>query len=137
MAGTKCYLVVDSGKDVTDGPSTYSVFRRVDTGEEKRLSEFGPGAMWDAHWMHDVPDWCGPDGKCIVVRLPDGTDWHIDGRASNCTMPKDNKHRCWVRHGDPPNLTVDKNGVTCKAGAGSIQTKHYHGFLRDGVLTKG
>lgn len=29
-------------------------------------------------------------------------------------------NHCWVRHGEPPNVTVDKNG---------------HGFLRNGELT--
>jgi hypothetical protein len=39
-----------------------------------------------------------------------------------------------VRHGEAPNITVDKNGVTCGAGAGSIQCGSYHGFLRNGEL---
>ncbi len=30
---------------------------------------------------------------------------------------------------------VDKNGLTCAAGAGSIQAGDYHGFLRDGEFT--
>jgi hypothetical protein len=74
-----------------------------------------------------------------MVRCPNGSDWHVDGRASNCTMPTDKVHKCWVRHGDPraSNLTVDKNGFTCAAGAGSIQAGDYHGFLQAGVLTAG
>lgn len=44
-------------------------------------------------------------------------------------------HKCWVRHGDAPAITVDKQGVTCGAGAGSIMAGNYHGFLRDGRLT--
>ena len=45
-------------------------------------------------------------------------------------------HKCWVRHGDPRTgiVTVDKNGVTCGAGAGSIATRGWHGFLREGML---
>jgi hypothetical protein len=31
-------------------------------------------------------------------------------------------------------LTVDKNGDTCAAGAGSILTPAWHGFLRNGEL---
>jgi len=58
----------------------------------------------------------------------------IDSRASNCTLPDDNVHKCWVRHGEAPNFTVDKNGATCAAGAGSIQTSNWHGFLRNGVF---
>jgi hypothetical protein len=53
-------------------------------------------------------------------------------QASNCTLPGDKKHHCWIRHGEVPNLTVDKAGVTCAAGAGSIQAGDYHGFLRNG-----
>lgn len=50
-------------------------------------------------------------------------------------MPDDAEHRCWIRHGEPPLITVDKNGLTCAAGAGSIQCRDYHGFLRDGSFT--
>lgn len=31
-------------------------------------------------------------------------------------------------------ITVDKNGTTCAAGAGSISAGPYHGFLRNGQL---
>lgn len=52
------------------------------------------------------------------------------------------KHKCWVRHGTPPQevVHVDKNGVTCGAGAGSIaiqpsgQNPGWHGFLHNGEL---
>ena len=77
------------------------------------------------------------DGPQLVVILPNRQPWNIDSRASNCTMPYDYEHRCWVRHGEPPNVTVDKNGLTCAAGAGSIQSGDYHGFLQNGVLTAG
>jgi hypothetical protein len=73
-------------------------------------------------------------GPQLEVILPDLTPWNIDSRAHNCTMPADFDHRCWVRHGEPPAITVDKNGLTCAAGAGSIQSGGYHGFLRDGRL---
>lgn len=96
------------------------------------LREMPPGAMWDAYWMPD--NWKGPDGRSLHVVLPNGHEWCIDGRASNCTKPDDKVHRCWVRHGEPPNLTVDKNGNTCAAGAGSILSGDFHGFLRNGYL---
>ena len=32
---------------------------------------------------------------------------------------------------------VDKNGETCAAGAGSIASAGYHGFLVNGVLSAG
>lgn len=91
--------------------------------------------MWDCWWYPD--DWKGPDGRSIEVICPNGKYWAIDSRASNCTLPEDTVHRCWVRHGEPPELTVDKNGVTCQAGAGSILAGDYHGFLQNGWLTAG
>jgi hypothetical protein len=108
------------------------IYRRTDTGELVTLHEKRPGMMWDAWWMPER--YRGPDGRCLMVILPNGHEWMIDGRASNCTKPDDWQHRCWVRHGDPPHLTVDKNGVTCQAGAGSILAGDYHGFLRNGRL---
>lgn len=94
------------------------------------------GAMWYSPWLgQDAPDECGTDGKALVVKTLGG-DWHIDGVCSNCTKPNNKEHRCWVRHGVPPNITVDKNGNTCSAGAGSISIGKYHGFLRNGFLTE-
>jgi len=125
------------------------LYRRADTGETVSLKArhpgdpadapagAPPGAMWDAWWM--PASWHGPDGIALMVRLPDGHDWHVDGEASNCTRKGDRSHRCWIRHGDPRTgkITVDKNGETCAAGAGSIQSGNYHGFLTSGVLTAG
>lgn len=137
------------------------MWKRLDNGEPVDIRNAPAGAMWDADWYHAVNEWCGPDVKALIVRVPNG-EWHIDGRASNCDMTcrhcgviyskhkgtdGDGKriegcdnfedatpHKCWVRHGVPPEITVDKNGVTCGAGGGSIQTKEYHGFLRNGYL---
>ncbi|MGH8260470.1 MAG: hypothetical protein ACREUG_12360, partial [Steroidobacteraceae bacterium] len=108
------------------------------TGREYTLDEHVPGMMWDASWMHE--NWKGPDGRCLVVVRPNGREWMIDSQASNCTMKQDvgpfaSTHRCWVRHGEPPNITVDKAGRTCAAGAGSIQAGDYHGFLKAGQFT--
>lgn len=110
-----------------------SIYRRSDTADLIPLRDAPPGAMWDATWMRDI--WHGDDGRCLVVKLPNGNDWVIDSQCSNCTMPEDRgqkQHHCWIRHGEPPNITVDKNGVTCGAGAGSIQSGSYHGFLVNG-----
>jgi len=112
-------------------------YRREDNGDLMTLADAPPGAMWYADWMTgDRNGWSykGPDGKCLCVRTPGG-DWMIDDRASNCTMPDDHEHRCWVRHGVPPCVTVNKNGRTCAAGAGSIICGSYHGFLTNGELT--
>lgn len=107
-----------------------ALYRHADTGELITLRDAPDGAMWDAYWYGCK----GPDGRSLVAKCPGGHDWMIDGRASNCTMPDDSEHRCWVRHGEPPVITVDKNGLTCQAGAGSIQAGDYHGFLRNGVF---
>lgn len=124
------------------------IYRRSDTGEEvtlrdRRPEDVGgppgapPGACWDAWWMPE--NWRGSDGIALMVRCPNGRDWHVDGQAGNCTRPGDRAHKCWVRHGDPRqcNVTVDKDGETCAAGAGSIQAGDYHGFLQNGLLTAG
>ena len=109
-----------------------------DHGAEYSIRKPVPGMMWDAWWFGD---WArGPDGKCLVVCCPDGTEWMIDGQAKNCTKKADvgpfgQAHRCWIRHGTPPMITVDKNGLTCSAGAGSIAVPGYHGFLRNGQFT--
>lgn len=130
------------GYTFVDGEDKYDydvdvVWVRADNKEiiEGRGVNNAPvGAMWDADWFHDTKEMCGPDGKSINVMTPGGP-WCIDQRASNCTLPQDNVHRCWVRHGEPPEITVDKNGNTCAAGAGSILIGKYHGFLRNGHLT--
>ena len=113
-----------------------SLWKRSDTGEQTSIEEAPPGAIWDATWFHDSPSWCGPDGRSLVVKLPGGHDWHIDSRASNCTLKDDSVHKCWVRHGVPPNITVDKDGHTCAAGGGSILLEDWHGFLRGGELVQ-
>jgi len=100
-------------------------------GTETVLSEAKPGSMWYASWYNKK----GLDGHSVVVKLPNGNDWLIEGKATNCDRPDDKDHLCWVRHGEAPNFTVDKNGNTCSAGAGSISSGNYHGFLRDGKLT--
>jgi hypothetical protein len=84
--------------------------------------------MWDATWMTRK----GLDDRSLFVILPNRKEWAIDERATNCTLPKDNNHRCWIRTGEPPVITAGKKGPTCAAGAGSIRAGDYHGFLEDG-----
>lgn len=111
---------------------TQTLYREVGTtGPVFALRDAPPGAMWYADWMSAFRT--GPDGRNLVVMTPGG-EWMIDRRASNCTKPDDDVHRCWVRTGTPPNVTVGKGGVTCSAGAGSIMIRGYHGFLRNGYL---
>jgi hypothetical protein len=107
------------------------------SGEQKRLREWQkvPGAMWNQSWLNEFQQHRGPDGLSLCVVCPDGDHWSMDGPASNCTMPNDKVHKCWVRHGPLDCLTVDKTGFTCQAGAGSILTRSWHGFLRNGWFT--
>jgi hypothetical protein len=112
------------------------LYRRMDTGEILTLREAPPGAMWSAWWLSELIS--GPDGNSLMVKCPNGREWFIDGQASNCPMKDDyqqRRHHCWIRHGTPPDITVDKDGVTCSAGGGSILAGDYHGFLRGGVFT--
>lgn len=105
----------------------------LQVGEILTLEDAPAGAMWYADW---IGEWAqGPDGRSLVAVVPGGHQWMIDGQASNCTRPGDRTHKCWVRHGTPPDVTVDKNGETCAAGAGSIMANGYHGFLRGGAFT--
>lgn len=94
------------------------------------------GSIWWAHWMPVNWEWDNKTDYFLYAMCPDGSEWNIDGRASNCGMKNDRSHRCWVRHGDPEtgNIHVDKAGVTCNAGAGSIQTPSWHGFLHNGFF---
>lgn len=114
----------------------WRLHKRSDNGELVSLHDAPTGAMWRAWWMkHEGRfwDWDNQTEAPLMCKTPGG-EWNIDGRASNCTMPNDRLHRCWVRHGTPPTITVDKNGATCQAGAGSIAQRNWHGFLRNGEL---
>jgi len=81
-----------------------------------------PGAMYWAPW--EAPDERGPEGLGgLVVTLPDGSPWNIDGaawRSGEQRVP-----RAWTRTGTPPLVTARP----------SILTPTYHGWLTDGVLS--
>lgn len=127
----------------TNGHPVYRVAARVDGAALEldaltTLREAPGGAMWWAEWARAWAQ--GFDGRALIVKLPNGIDWQVDSEASNCTRKGDRTHRCWLRHGEPPLVSVDKDGretgqETCSAGAGSILSGDYHGFLRDGILT--
>jgi len=106
------------------------VFKRRDDGSLLTLEDAPAGAMYYNDWKYHRE---GPDGHTLYVKTPGGW-WNVDSRASNCTLPDDKEHYCWVREGAVPNVNVTKNGNTCSAGAGSIMVGDYHGFLRDGSL---
>lgn len=117
------------------------MYKRQDTGEVLgTIRTLPPGAIWDGWWMRGrrepfieereqettvevqetsgvrTVNWCGPDGLCLIVRLPNGHEWHIDGAASNGGG--------WTRTGVPPKLTVTP----------SVLARDYHGFLTNGEL---
>ena len=109
------------------------IYRNLVTGARKESQDLPVGALWASA---DPVYTKGADGLAVFCRLPEGHTWYIDSRASNCTMPTDNSHRCWVRHGTKGEaLTVDKMGASCKAGGGSINVEGiWHGFLTKGRL---
>lgn len=131
-----------------DGISS-PLMRNLATGEELPSRDLPIGALYAAIKGKDRPadeyPRAGADGLSImcVVAGDEGyrgnTTWNIEGRASNCTLPEEKSHRCWVRHGTiGERITVDKNGPTCQAGAGSFfmgPKNCWHGFVRDGRLT--
>lgn len=101
-------------------------------------------------WNHERKEYVQHHGFCfhwddcnyfrghLHIVLPDGSHWSPMERASNCTKKDDRMHRCWVTHGGVSNLHVDKNGITCGAGAGSIVGhKGWHGFVSNGHLQAG
>lgn len=97
----------------------------------------GAGNLYWNSWLPENFYWDNHKGAHLMAVLPNGTEWNIDSRASNCTMKEDKNHRCWCRKGNPETepVTVDKNGNTCQAGGGSILVDDYHGFLRNGKFT--
>lgn len=131
MSGIACFVIE---RCQVNGHSGW--WRRVDgAGEPFHNSQIPVGALWRATWYEEFPYLCGHDGQAWICQLPGGHSWHIDSRASNCDRPDDWTHRCWCRHGDAPCFTVDKVGVTCTAGVGSIIAPNgWHGFLRNGEL---
>jgi hypothetical protein len=129
----KCFVV----EPVERVGGEKETWKRLDTGEIIEVDSYWDlpvGAIFFMSWLEGVEGYCGPDGKSLCVITPGG-GWQVDSRASNCTKPDDDIHKCWVRHGIPPKVTVDKIGNTCAAGAGSILIGKYHGFLRNGELT--
>lgn len=94
------------------------LYRRADTGEECTLRDAPPGAMWDATWMPRE----AADGRSLVVKLPNGMDWWIDGPSSQGGR--------WTREGEPPHITARPS-----IWAGQGRPNEYHGFLTAGVFS--
>jgi hypothetical protein len=97
--------------------ATHRLYMRQDTGVTLTLREAEPGMLWDAPWLLAMPNYRGPDGRSLVMRLPDGGEWTIDGPSTNGPG--------WERTGTPPQITARP----------SILSPGYHGWLTDGVLS--
>jgi hypothetical protein len=124
-------ISIDEYKELENISSNISYGTLYDTPS----GELEPGCLY---WNHYYPKdyyWDNQEGPHLMAILPNGDHWCIDSRANNCTLPNDRTHRCWVRTGEIPNITVGKSGPTCSAGAGSILSGNYHGFLTNGEFT--
>lgn len=94
------------------------LYARPDSDARLTLHEVTPGMLWDAPWYIDEDGDCvGPDGRSLVVRLPDGTNWAIDAPSTHGAH--------WTRLGTPPLISATP----------SILSTRYHGWLRNGVLS--
>lgn len=102
--------------------TTCRVYRRADTGELVTLRTAPHGAMWRATWMEPHPT--SPDGLAYVVKLPDGTDWLIDGPTYDAAVNTNGPG--WTRSGEAPRLTVRPSILIHRTG--------YHATLENGVL---
>lgn len=105
----QCFLLEETGEEwrSTDGHISAPLYRRVDTGEVMTFADAPAGAMARFAWA----TWCRSqdEGAPLVIKLPDGDIWYVDGPAGNCGRPDDPgqaQHHCWVRHGIVPNITV-------------------------------
>lgn len=100
------------------------IYRRLDTGEPVTLANAPAGAMWNAWWIAQGHEYCGPgswvgpDGMALMVRTPAG-DWCVDQPAGNGAG--------WERSGVVPNITARPSIVV-----GSPE--RYHGWLTNGEL---
>lgn len=91
-----------------------------DKSKHLQWKDLKPGAMW----FED-----DGDPNDLVVKLPSGSEWHIDrGRHMNAQPDRVGKPRIpqWMRTGEPPNITANPS---------INHVGRYHGWLKDGVLT--
>ncbi len=119
------------GYEFTDPGDIRQVFielfyRRADTGEELTLRDSPPGAMWNARWLHDHPQYPGPDGQVLVVKTPAG-EWTIDGPS------EPNGKHWWTREGTPPLITVRPSVKIYGPGPNGSRGE-YHALLTNGEL---
>lgn len=95
----------------TSGAMWYCPWLVEDTEKESRSS-----SMLSDNYLLNVGNKRAP----ICVRLPNGSDWVVDAKASNAIDGSSG----WSVTGDPPNLTATP----------SIDAGSYHSWLTDGIL---
>lgn len=100
-----------------------TLYRRVDNGEEFTVRDAPAGSLWNAEWLKSEKR-VGPDGLNLMLRLPGGGDWNIDGPSNNGPG--------WTRSGTPPLLTVTPS-ILAHGDTPHLDC-YYHGFLTNGVL---
>jgi hypothetical protein len=94
-----------------------TIYIRQDTGEETTLRDAPVGAMYDAPWLHTMHRYRCIDGQTLIIKLPDGGEWVIDGESISGGY--------WERTGKPPVITARP----------SILSSRYHGWLTAGLLS--
>jgi hypothetical protein len=131
LAGARC-LTCGSLFEMKRSENPCTVARR----RPVFATESGDPEPRDLYWSPWISQ-RDPDGRPHLVGIcPDGAVWDIDGFSSDCPITGDVSHRCWIRHGHAPLITVNKTGAyTCSHGDGSVDTGEWHGKLIDGVWT--
>lgn len=87
----------------------HRLHKRSDNGELTTLRDAPAGAMWRGWWMkHEGRywDWDNQTEAPLICKTPSAREWNIDGRASNCTLPNEMLHRCWI----PSRNSADDHG---------------------------
>jgi hypothetical protein len=120
----------------------HDLFQNRETGDVLRYCDLPPGALYEDRYPDHptyVPNPHRPDDKTWTVKLPCGTPWMMDCRASSGGY--------WTRTGEAPNLSMspsihitttryvyddptDENKPT-----GQSTVTVYHGYLTNGKLT--
>lgn len=86
--------------------------------------ETTPGMIREAPWYTNFDDpWMGPDGKCLVMRLPGRGEWVIDGPATGGGR--------WTRTGEVARMTVRPSILSHPAHG----IQGYHGWVTEGMLS--
>ena len=108
------------GRLFEDGDAREVTAERVYVSTHGRviLSEAEPGSVFDATWAKSKPEFCGKDGKSIVIVLPDLTRWWVDAKSKAGNR--------WTRIGIPPRLTIWP----------AVRSGTVHVFVAEGVIVK-